>query len=267
MRYFLELSYNGLSYHGWQCQPNSITVQEVIENALSTVLKKDIGIIGSGRTDTGVHARQMFAHFDSDYEILNPKKFLLSLNSLVGNDISIYNLYPVSSTAHARFDAETRTYKYFVTYSKNPFLRNYCWHSPSPLDIKKMNEAGKLIQNANDFTSFAKLHSDTKTNLCSVEKAIWQPIEHDSEAKDFIGNLNNGIVFTIKADRFLRNMVRAIVGTMIEVGRGKLSLEGVKKIIEEKNRCSAGTSMPGNALFLWRITYPYIPQSNVTTRS
>lgn len=258
MRYFLELAYNGNPFHGWQSQPNAVSVQSKIEDALSTILGYSVNIIGAGRTDAGVHARQMFAHFDTAKEIQDKTKFLSSLNSISGKDISFYNLIEVSSNAHARFDAIERTYKYFVTFRKNAFLKDYSWLCASPLDLEAMNEAAALLIPNRDFTSFAKLHSDTKTNICDVKEAIWKPISEDKEALAFLGDLNFGIVFTITADRFLRNMVRAVVGTLIEVGRKKLSIEDFQKIIYEKDRCAAGTSMPAHALFLWNISYTFI---------
>ncbi|MCH5234277.1 MAG: tRNA pseudouridine(38-40) synthase TruA [Muribaculaceae bacterium] len=256
MRYFIELAYNGASFHGWQAQPNAVSVQSTIEEALSKILGKTTPITGAGRTDTGVHARQMFAHFDTDFDIDDQKRFLLSLNSLVGKNIAIKKICRVKDDSHTRFDAIEREYKYFIAFQKNPFLKDFCWYSPSHFDIDSMNEAAEILIHTKDFTSFAKLHSDAKTNICDVRKAIWLPVKQDSEALQFLGNLNDGIVFTISADRFLRNMVRAIVGTLVDVGRHKISIEKFKKIIEEKDRCSAGTSMPANALFLWRISYP-----------
>lgn len=259
MRYFLKLAYNGSGFHGWQSQPNAVSVQETIENALCTVFRTPVALTGAGRTDAGVHARCMYAHFDLDEEISDKKRILLSLNRLVGKDISLYDIIPVSPDAHARFDASMRTYKYFVTFEKSPFLRAFSWHSPSRLDIDRMNEAAALLIDTKDFTSFAKLHSDAKTNICDVRKAIWKPMDSDDALSDFISLPEDGIVFTISADRFLRNMVRAIVGTLVDVGRGKSGLDELKKIIEAKDRCSAGTSMPAEALFLWDVEYPYIP--------
>lgn len=259
MRYFLKLSYNGMNFHGWQSQPNAVSVQETIEKALSTILRQPISITGAGRTDTGVHARMMFSHFDYPEAIEDKKRFLLSLNRLIGKDIAIHELYPVHEDAHARFDATSRTYKYFIGFEKNPFLKELYWQSPSFLSIEKMNEAAEILKGVADFTSFAKLHSDVKTNICDVREAYWLPLQKDKEGSDFMGTLKDGIVFTITADRFLRNMVRAIVGTLVEVGRNKISINDFKEIIDERNRCSAGTSMPPNALFLWDITYPYIP--------
>lgn len=256
MRYFLELSFNGKNYHGWQTQPNAVSVQATIESALSKIMRSSVLITGAGRTDTGVNARQMYAHFDTDVQIQDIFSFLTSLNSLVGKDIYIKNVFPVEDSLHARFDACERSYKYFVTFKKSPFLNEISWRSPSSLDIEKMNEAANLLLRVNDFTSFAKLHSDNKTNICDVREACWRPLQDDPEAFRFLGALDDGIVFTITADRFLRNMVRAIVGTLIEVGRDKLSVAGFSEIINQKNRNLAGTSMPPQALFLWEIKYP-----------
>ena len=259
MRYFIELSYNGRNFHGWQSQPNAESVQSVIEYSLSKVFRKTIPITGAGRTDAGVNARQMYAHFDLDSGIdsKNEREVLKSLNSLVGKDIYINRIFKVKEDAHARFDATKRTYKYFVTFSKNPFLKDICWLSPSALDYDLMNIAAQSLLQTKDFTSFAKLHSDVKTNICSVGEALWKPLKEDKDALNFLGCLDNGLVFTISADRFLRNMVRAIVGTLVDVGRHKITLKDFSNIILKKNRCSAGTSMPGNALFLWKIEYPY----------
>lgn len=256
MRYFLELSYNGAGFHGWQSQPNAVGVQQRIEEALSVVTRLPISIVGAGRTDAGVHARRMYAHFDVPHEIPDKGKFLLSINRLAGKDIAFHDLISVANDAHARFDATERTYKYFVTFEKSPFIYPYSWHSPSPLDVEMMNEAAEILLETKDFTSFAKLHSDVKTNICDVRKAAWTPLNGESDEKTYF--IDNGIVFTISADRFLRNMVRAVVGTLVDVGRGKLSVDGFRRIVEMRDRCSAGTSMPPQALFLWDVKYPYI---------
>lgn len=250
MRYFLKLSYNGAPFHGWQSQPNATGVQSVLEEALSTVLRAETRVTGAGRTDTGVNARVMFAHFDCGRQISDTDRFLLSLNRLCGRDISLTGLYPVEESAHARFDATEREYRYFVTFEKSAFLYPCSWHSPSPLDITAMNEAAALLLDTDDFTSFAKLHSDAKTNICDVREARWEKWEN--------GYGVPGIYFRIRADRFLRNMVRALTGTLVDVGRGKLSTEDFRRIIEARDRCSAGTSMPPQALFLWNVAYPYI---------
>lgn len=245
-RYFIRLGYRGAPFHGWQIQPNAISVQETVETALSTVLRIPVSIVGAGRTDTGVNARNMYAHFDFDGILPDIGRLLISLNRLVGRDIAIYDIFRVADDAHARFDATERTYKYFVTFEKNPFFYPLCLYCPNGLDLNKMNEAAKLLLSTEDFTSFAKLHSDAKTNICKVTGAEWT-------------QEGNMAVFTISADRFLRNMVRAIVGTLVEVGRGKMSIDEFHKVIERKDRCLAGQSMPGEALFLWDIKYNHIP--------
>lgn len=249
MRYFLKLAYNGAGYHGWQSQPNAVSVQSVIEQALSTILRTPTSVTGAGRTDTGVNARVMYAHFDA-VEIVDKGRFLLSMNRLCGPGIAIDDLIPVADDAHARFDASEREYKYFVTFEKSPFLAPLSWHSPGLLDVDAMNESARLLTQTRDFTSFAKLHSDARTNICDLREAQWQKWENTYGVP--------GIVFTIRADRFLRNMVRAVVGTLVEVGRGKMTQDGFRNVIEACDRCSAGTSMPPQALFLWDIKYPYI---------
>lgn len=244
-RYFLRLSYNGTPFHGWQVQPNACSVQENIETALTMILRSEIKITGAGRTDTGVNARVMYAHFDVENTIDDCNTFIKRLNSILGRDIVIYELIPVDIEAHARFDATSRTYKYFVNVERSPFLYNFSWYCHNPLDFDAMNRAAERLKEYTDFTSFSKLHTDVMTNNCKITHACWT-------------RQGEQWVFTITADRFLRNMVRAIVGTLVEVGRGKISVDDFCSIIEKKDRCSAGTSMPGNALFLWDITYPYI---------
>ncbi len=243
-RYFLKLAYNGEPYCGWQRQPNALGVQQVVEDALAKVLRTPTPVTGAGRTDAGVHASCMYAHFDAS-SIADPGAFLRSLNHLCGRYIAFYDLIPVADDAHARFDATARTYKYYVTGHKSPFVFPLSCLMPR-LDYERMNLAAAMLMDVQDFTSFAKLHSDAKTNICNVTEAKW------SREDDML-------VFTITADRFLRNMVRAVVGTLVEVGRGKLDLDGFRCIIERKDRCAAGTSMPPQALFLHDIKYPYIP--------
>lgn len=257
MRYFLRLAYNGAEFCGWQRQPNAPSVQQRIEEALSTLLRTDTPIVGAGRTDAGVHASCMYAHFDTADPIADASGFLRSANHLCGKDIALYELIPVADDAHARFDATERTYKYYVSECKNPFLYPYCWTpgGSRPLDYEAMNLAARQLLEVDDFTSFAKLHSDAKTNICRVTRADWTRVE----SKDAPGMEGNMWVFTITADRFLRNMVRAVVGTLVEVGRHKLTQEGFATVIARKDRCSAGTSMPPQALFLYDIRYPYIP--------
>lgn len=252
MRYFILLSYLGEGFHGWQSQPNAVSVQSTIENALSIVLRKEMQIVGAGRTDTGVNARTMYAHFDYDGDA-DPcsENVLRGLNRLVGKKISIIRIFPVRNDAHARFDALKRTYKYFISFSKTPFLYPLSWECSFALDMEKMQKAADALRYVDDFTSFAKLHSDARTNICKLYEAYfepWNPV--------FTPDDNSGIVFTISADRFLRNMVRAVVGTLVDVGRGKITLEEFAEIIEAKDRCKAGTSMPPNALYLWDVEYP-----------
>lgn len=256
MRKFLKLAYDGAAFHGWQSQPNANSVQQTLEEALSTILREPTPVTGAGRTDTGVHARVMYAHFDVTSEpaekaIADKRRFLTGLNRLSGHDIAVIDVIDVQEDAHARFDATSRTYKYFVTLKKSPFLKDCSWQSPQPLDIEAMNRAASMLTETEDFTSFAKLHSDAKTNICHVTEAYWDRWDNCYAVP--------GIVFTITADRFLRNMVRAVVGTLVDVGRGKLDLEGFRDVINLRNRCAAGTSMPPQALFLWDIRYPYIP--------
>lgn len=250
MRYFLKLSYNGAPFHGWQSQPNAVSVQSTIEKALSTVLRTSVPIVGAGRTDTGVNARVMYAHFDVDGEISDEHRFLLSINRLVGHDIALESIIPVHDKAHARFDATEREYRYFVAFDKNPFLNSFSWHSPSVLDVNVMNDCARILTDITDFTSFAKLHSDARTNICDVREAEWREWINPYGVK--------GIYFIIRADRFLRNMVRAVVGTLVDAGRGKLTVDGFRDIISAADRCSAGISMPPQALFLWDIKYDYL---------
>lgn len=244
-RYFIRLSYNGSPFHGWQSQPNAVSVQETLEKALSTVLRSDTKVVGAGRTDTGVNARMMIAHFDADNSIAEPGLIVKRLNSIVGKDIAIHDIFPVHDDAHSRFDAVSRTYKYFIHSHKSPFLYPFSWYCSFPLNFDLMNEAAKQLLKYNDFTSFSKLHTDVATNNCKIKDAVWT-----CEGEQH--------VFTVTADRFLRNMVRAIVGTLVEVGREKITVADFCRIIELKDRCRAGTSMPGNALFLWSIEYPYL---------
>ncbi len=242
-RYFIQLSYKGTNYHGWQIQPNAISVQEVLTNSFSTILREDIEITGAGRTDTGVHSSYFVAHFETNNsDLLSDKKFLFKINSILPRDIAVHNIKLVKQDAHARFDASSRTYHYFIHTKKDPFLLESSYYFPKDLNIELMNKACDLLYNYTDFTSFSKLHTDVKTNNCKITEAFWSQEEHK-------------IKFTISADRFLRNMVRAIVGTTLEVGREKLSLDDFIQIIESKNRSEAGVSVPAQGLFLTNITY------------
>lgn len=242
MRFFITLSFDGTNYHGWQIQPNSDSVQQRLQEALSTLLRQPIEVVGAGRTDTGVHARMMVAHFDWE-ELIDGKQLAYKLNKFLPQDIAVQEVRLVDEEMHARFSATSRTYHYFIHMRKDPFQQAYSWQVPFKLDFEKMNEAAKVLLEYKDFTSFSKVNTDTKTNLCDVKEAFWEEIAPDRWR------------FTITANRFLRNMVRAIVGTLVEVGRGRLSPEDVRRIIETKDRCSAGESVPAKGLFLVDIKY------------
>ena len=244
MRYFIELAYNGTNYHGWQYQPNAVSVQETLNDALSTILKNSIDIVGAGRTDTGVHAKQMFAHFDFDTEFEIP--FLIhKLNSFLPKDIAIINLHKVHDTAHARFDATKRTYEYHIHSQKNVFENENSWYYPTVLDTAAMNSATTLLFSHTDFECFSKVNTDVNTFNCKIMEAHWQ-------------QYGNQLIFTITADRFLRNMVRAIVGTMINIGLEKIKLHDFQNILESKDRNQAGFSVPAHGLYLTKIDYDYI---------
>jgi tRNA pseudouridine38-40 synthase len=242
-RYFIYLSYKGTAYHGWQIQPNGISVQEVLEKALSTILRIKTEITGAGRTDTGVHAKLMVAHFDAEMEITNHEALALKMNSILPKDIAVYKIVAVKPDAHARFDAISRRYEYHIVTEKNVFRTELATRFNERLDFDKMNMAASVLMDYTDFTSFSKLHTDVKTNNCKISCAYWTKIADEW-------------IFTIEADRFLRNMVRAVVGTLIEVGRGKMDVDDFKMVIEAKNRCKAGTSVPAQGLFLVDIKYP-----------
>lgn len=242
MRYFLELSYNGKAYHGWQNQPNAISVQEVIEDALSKLLREQIAIVGAGRTDAGVHASQMFAHFDTDAEFIN-EKLKFKLNSFLPKDIAIRNIFEVKADAHARFDASSRAYIYRISNRKNVFEFENSYYLKHELDFDKMNKASKILFEYENFKCFSRSNTDVKTYNCEIMKAEWT-VEGDE------------YVFIIKANRFLRNMVRAIVGTIVEIGLGKIEVNTMHDIIKSQNRVNAGASVPGHALYLTQIEYP-----------
>jgi len=243
-RYFIFLKYKGTTYHGWQLQPRSLTIQEVVDKALSTILNCKTLTTGAGRTDTGVHARFFAAHFDSDRNDLSENNNIISrLNKFLPSDISVMGIRQVIPEAHARFSAISRTYKYYISKTKDPFHSDLSWFSYSIPDMEPMNEAAALLLDYDDFTSFARLHSDVKTNICKVTHAEWK-------------EGNNMLVFTIRADRFLRNMVRAIVGTLVDVGLKKYDSERFRMIIEAKDRGMAGKSAPAKGLFLEAIEYP-----------
>jgi tRNA pseudouridine38-40 synthase len=243
-RYFVELAYKGTHYHGWQIQPGATTIQEVLNKSLSTLLREDIYTIGAGRTDAGVHASKFFAHFDSVSDKLHlDEKLIYKLNSILPPDIGVFNVFLMKAGAHARFDAISRTYHYRVCEHKNPFNREFAMHLYRPLDIDLMNQSAQMLMEFTDFTSFSKLHTDTKTNNCLISHAAWQQCGEE-------------LVFTISADRFLRNMVRAIVGTLLDVGLNKMKPEEIRQIIARKNRCAAGTSVDACGLHLIDIGYP-----------
>lgn len=242
-RYFIELSYDGTNYHGWQVQPNALTIQEIIENALSTILKEKIAVVGAGRTDTGVHASFFVAHFDTSVnKTIRGDSLIFKLNSFLPGDIAVYSVYQVENDKHARFSATHRTYIYKISTIKPVFNRFYCHYYFGNLDFNKMNKACKILKEYTDFTSFSKLHTDVKTNNCKIIEAGWTEQE-------------GGYEFEIKADRFLRNMVRAIVGTMLDLGAGKMTLEDFRDVIESKDRTKAGMSAEAKGLFLVDIGY------------
>lgn len=242
MKYFIELSYNGKAYHGWQNQPKSVSVQEVVEGSLSKLLNETIAIVGAGRTDAGVHASQMFAHFDAETIFIN-EDLVFRLNSFLPKDIAIHTIFKVKAEAHARFDALSRTYLYRITLKKNVFTFDNVFYVKQDLDIDKMNEASKILFQYKDFQCFSKSKTDVKTFDCNIMEAKWFFKEDE-------------LHFVIKADRFLRNMVRAIVGTMINIGIGKLNIEDLHTIIKSKNRREAGFSVPAHALYLIEVAYP-----------
>ncbi len=297
-RYFIELSYNGTAYHGWQIQENAISVQQVLNKALSTVFRQTIDTLGCGRTDTGVHARQLFAHFDveesgspevgksgslevrksgsrgvgksgslevwksgswGDGELgsreaisirntqyaLSNLQLLNSINALLPYDIAVKRMINVASDAHARFDAVRRSYEYHVYFHKDPFKHNLSWLLRDKPDTELMNEAAKIMLQYHDFSCFSKSNTQTATNNCLISQAEWVQAE-------------DGLIFHISADRFLRNMVRAIVGTLIQIGKKEIEPEQIRTIIESRNRCNAGASVPACGLYLTKVIYPYI---------
>ena len=245
-RYFIELAYDGTNYHGWQVQQNAVSVQELLNKALSTLLRQPIDTIGCGRTDTGVHAEEYFAHFDM--ETIDHRPWTVDtrgLNALLPHDIAIKRIIPVAPDAHARFDATLRSYEYHIHFEKDPFLNGHSWLLRDRPDLELMNKAAAIIMEYTDFSCFSKSNTQTKTNNCKIAKAGW--VQTDK-----------GIVFNISADRFLRNMVRAIVGTLIMVGKGEMQPEDIRGIIESKNRSNAGMSVPAWGLYLTEVKYPYL---------
>lgn len=243
MRYFIYLAYDGSAYHGWQVQPNGSSVQAELQHALSIMLRENIEIVGAGRTDAGVHARMMVAHFDTE-QPFDTKQLSYRLNRILPRDISIDHIIPVANDIHARFSAISRTYHYYIHTQKNPFLWRYSCPIHYQLDFDLMNEAGRRLTTYQDFGAFCKSHTDVKTTLCNVTEARWDKLNDDR------------YMFVITANRFLRNMVRAVVGTLVDLGRGKISMDEFQHIVESRERTAAGESMPGNALFLWNVEYP-----------
>ena len=243
MRYFIYLAYDGTSYHGWQFQPNAISVQEALQNVLSTLMGENLSVVGAGRTDTGVHARMMVAHFETGNTV-DTDKLTFKMNCMLPSDISVYRIVPVKADAHARFSATARTYHYYISMQKNPFSSRFSTRIYYTLDFEKMNEAAALLMTYTDFGSFCKAHSDNKTNICHVTQAHWV---HQGPEQYY---------FEITADRFLRNMVRAIVGTLMDVGHGRMTLGQFKEVVQRGDRCVAGDSVPAQGLFLENIEYP-----------
>ena len=244
MRYFIEFSYKGTNYHGWQSQPNAVSVQEILTNAFQIILKSTLELVAAGRTDTGVHARQMFAHFDIA-EINDIQKLVLKLNAFLPEDIAVHKIFEVTNDSHARFSAKKRTYEYHIHQQKNVFKTNMSWFLQKKIDIDLMNQATKILLQHTDFESFSKTHTDVNTFDCKIYEARFVQTKND-------------IVFTITADRFLRNMVRSIVGTLINVGLQKITLQDFNQIILDKNRQKAGFSVPACGLYLTKIEYDFL---------
>jgi len=245
LRYFIELAYKGTNYHGWQLQPNAITVQELIQKSFSTILRTPIEVMGAGRTDAGVHAEQLFAHFNIENE-LNIDEVIYKVNAVLPEDIVVYNIRKSKVDSHARFDATSRSYEYRIFLGRNPFQNEVTWQLINKkLNVSKMNEAANFLLTYTNFKCFSRSNTDVKTYNCDVTKALWIKTE-------------KSLIFHITADRFLRNMVRAVVGTLLDVGEGKTTLEEFKQIIKSENRCNAGSSAPPQGLFLTEVAYPNI---------
>ena len=242
MRYFVQFSYQGQRYHGWQNQPNALTVQSVLEDGFSKLLRAPIALVGAGRTDAGVHARQMYAHFDAD-AIENCADLIFRLNAFLPEDIAVQALFEVADDAHARFHATERKYEYWIVQEKNPFWSTGAHHIKHPLDIEKMNEAAAILLEYEDFECFSKSNTDVRTYRCDIKSTLW-------ERRD------ERLIFSITADRFLRNMVRAIVGTLLDVGSGRMEPDQLRQIIAGKDRSRAGASVPAKGLYLTRVLYP-----------
>ena len=242
MRYFIDLAYLGTAYHGWQIQPDAVSVQQVLQEALSKILQQNIEVVGAGRTDAGVHAKQLYAHFDAEMKF-DEKTLQFKLNSFLSKDISIQQLFKVQPEAHARFDASSRSYEYHIVNSKDPFKIDLAYYLLKEPDIEKMNRAAAMLKDYTNFKCFSKSRTDVKTYNCSITEAFWEQTEDE-------------LIFHISADRFLRNMVRAIVGTLLDIGLGKNSVEFLKEILKSEDRSMAGTSVPAHGLYLTKIEYP-----------
>ena len=247
MKYFIEFAYNGKNFHGFQSQPDASSVQETLEKALTTLFREPIAIVGAGRTDTGVHAKQIFAHFETELE-LDSDYWSHKLNSFLPPSIVIYRIFSVHPDAHARFDATSRTYEYYIHTFKDAFIVDGSWYHSNPLDIQKMNEASTILLEYADFECFSKVHTDVNTFHCKISEAYWK-------------QSGNQLIFTITADRFLRNMVRAIVGTLINIGLGRMEVSDLHTIIASKDRGKAGFSVPAHGLYLVKVAYPFIKES------
>ena len=243
-RYFISLSYDGAAYCGWQRQPDAPTVQQALEKGLSTLLREDIEVVGAGRTDTGVNASYYVAHFDNE-GVKDCAQLVYKLNLILPQDIAVMAVREVQLQAHARFDAVEREYTYYISQRKNPFRRYSAWQYYVPLDMERMNEAAATLLDYDDFTSFAKLNSNNKTNICHVIKAEWRRAEWD----------NDLLIFTIRADRFLRNMIRAIVGTLVDVGRGRYTVEEFRDILHSRELSRSSAGAPAVGLFLSDVKY------------
>lgn len=266
MRYFASISYRGKDYNGWQIQNNAESIEGVLEKAFSMYFREDINLVGAGRTDTGVNATSFYAHFDSENEnILNGlANNIYKINAILPYDITLNDIIAVHPEAHARFDATSRTYRYYVHTCKDPFCKDFSCHVKFRLDVDKMNSAAALLLGTHDFSSFEKAHGGNLTSICNVTQAHWDEVRHTVSRDN--GNAHGQyLVFTITANRFLRNMVRAVVGSLIEVGRGARDTVWIKELLEGKDRKLAGQSMPGNALFLHAVTYPYIDSNGKYT--
>lgn len=245
-RYFIKMAYNGKNYHGWQVQPNAESIQGMMNHAIGLILREEVNLVGAGRTDTGVHASEFFAHFETTQNLGDDEELshlAFKLNNFLPKDIAVYRIFPVGPKVHARFDATARTYKYYISRIKNPFHYDTSYYFYGELNMERMNEAARILFSYKDFTSFSKTNTQNNNNLCDLYDAKWE-------------EENDTLVFTIRANRFLRNMVRSIVGTLLDIGQGKLEVLELHRVIQQQNRSSAGFSAPARGLFLHKIEYP-----------